>query len=204
MSYEIRSFTAFRHSSGIGWPLSTTYPGPPSDMLSVSIAHWPTEEQWLPVVEVGPEPGRIRYAFPDAGFSAVFHQRPNAMLTNANATDGVTITVRGLGIQDATDYSTTIMCMSWPEPLPDDTGGSFARNQIEGFKATDIREVQLDGRRGFEGVLSKPSSHMIMRTVDVDRGGCTITAEYPPQLATSYEQQARAFLDTFTLGGFEG
>lgn len=150
-------------------------------------------------VEVGPEPGGIRYAFPDAGFSAVFHQRPNALLTNANTADGVTTTVRGLGISDATDYSTTIMCSS----RPDDKGG-FALEQLEALEATDIREVQIDGRRGFEGVLSKPRSHMIIRTVDVDRGGCAILAEIPLQLATSYEQQARAFLDSFTLGGFEG
>lgn len=31
-----------------------------------------------------------------------------------------------------------------------------------------------------------------------------MTAEYPPQLAASYEQRARAFLDLVELGDFEG
>jgi hypothetical protein len=142
----------------------------------------------------------VRYAFPESGFSAVFHQRPNAMLKEDIATDGVTLTMRVLGSYDATGYSTVIACMSGPQPLTSDD----ARTLIDDAKATEIREVEIGGRRGFEGVVSGSNSRGVMRTVDLDRGVCRIAAEYPPHLAASYEQQARAFLDSFQLGGFEG
>lgn len=161
-------------------------------------------EQQLPAVELGPEPGGVRYAFPDAGFSAVFHQQPNAMLTVSNATDGVPITARVLGTRDAIGYTTAIVCMSRPTPLASDDQRSFARKVLEDAKLTDIHEVMIDRRRGLEGVFSGPISRALMRAVELDRGGCMITVEYPPQLAASYEQQARAFLDSVRLGDFEG
>jgi hypothetical protein len=154
-------------------------------------------------VELGPEPGGIRFAFPEAGFSAVFRQRPNAILTNLES-NGVTLTVRVLEFVDANGYVTSIVCLSRPPSLPADDGESFARKMIEGVEATNVRQVEIDGRRGFEGALSKPSAHSWIRTVDIDRGVCTIAAEVSPQRSTSDEQQARAFLDSVELGGFEG
>jgi hypothetical protein len=161
-------------------------------------------EQQRPAVELGREQGGVRYGFPEAGFSAVFHQRPNAMLSSSNATDGVPVTMRVLGIRDTTNYSTTIVCVSRPEPRAGDEGGGSAREVIEKAKVTDLREVEIDGRRGFEGTLTNSMSVALTRTVDLDRGLCMITVEYPPHLADSYEQQARAFLDSVELGGFEG
>jgi hypothetical protein len=157
-----------------------------------------------PAVELGPEPGGIRYAFPDAGFSAVFHTRPNAMLMNTQTTDGVPATMRVLGIRDATGYSTIVTCVTRPQPPADADARGFALEIIEDAKATEIREVEISGRRGFEGELSSSISRAVVRAVELERGVCTLTTEYPPHLAASYEEQARAFLDSVQLGGFEG
>jgi hypothetical protein len=155
-------------------------------------------------VEVGRERGGVRYAFPEAGFSAVFHQPPNAMLTTSSATDGVEVTMRVLGIRDATGYSTAIVCTSRSEPLANADERGFARALIEDAKGTDIREVEIDGRRGFEGTFANSITRGFMRAVELGHGGCMISAEFPPPLASSYDTQARAFLDSVKLGGFEG
>lgn len=150
-------------------------------------------------VEVGPEPGGVRYAFPDGGFSAVFHMRPNGMLTTSTATDGVEITTRMLGVRDATGYSTVVMCMSRPTPFQQENGRSFARNAIDDKVATDIREVEISGHKGFEARVSTSISSGIMRTVEIGPAGCMIIVESPPHLADSYEKQGRAFLDSVRI-----
>ena len=161
-------------------------------------------EQQLVAVELGPEQGGIRYAFPGAGFSAVFHQRPNAMAMNSSASDGATVTTRVLGIRDATGYSTTIVCMSRPPPPPSEDERSFARQAIENIDATGIRESMVGGRPGFEGALSSSVSRALMQTVDVGHAGCTIIVEYPPRLEASSEERGRAFLRSIDLAKFEG
>jgi len=152
-----------------------------------------------PAVELGPEPGGVRYAFPELGFSAVFHQPPNATLSTVTATDGVTVTVRTLGIRDAIGYSTTIVCMSRPTPFTSADGRSFARQAIEKFGSSDVHDVDVGDRRGFAGSLSSAQ----VQTVDVRGGGCTILVEYPAPLAANYEDRGRAFLRSVDLSGLD-
>lgn len=151
-------------------------------------------------VEVGPEAGGVRWAFPEAGFSAVFHQRPNAMSSNEVAEDGVTLTLRVLGTRDATGYTTSIICMNRASPMPD--SNDFARGAIG--DATNVRELDIDGHPGLAGEHTSSISHAQMRTVSIGHGGCSMVAEYPPRLEAAYRDQARAFLDSVRFGSFAG
>lgn len=153
-----------------------------------------TREQKQPTVEEPRGSDGVRYGFPDAGFSAVFPQQPNAMLANATAKHRVT-TIRTLGTRDENGHATAIVCASRPVP-PSKDGQTFAREAIERTKVTDMREVQIDGRNGFEATTSSG----IMQTVDVERGGCMIIVESPPELAEGYEKQTRVFLESVQLG----
>jgi hypothetical protein len=155
-------------------------------------------------IDRGPESGGIRYVFSDADFSAVFQQEPNAILTKSSESDGATLTTRMLGTRDEAGHGTALVCIS-PSVLPtSDDGRSFARKMIERTKATDILEVKIDGHKGFEAAISSSTSSGFIQTVDLERGGCMIIVESPPQLADSYKKQARAFLRSAKFDDFEG
>jgi hypothetical protein len=136
-----------------------------------------------------PESGGIRYVFTDAGFSAVFQQEPHAILTTSNAKDGVTLTTRMLGTRDEAGHGTAIVCISRSVPPP---------------KATEILEVDTDGHNGFEAAFSNSNSRGFIQTFDLERGGCMIIVESPPQLADGYKKQARVFLRSVEFDEFEG
>lgn len=148
------------------------------------------------------ERGSTRYEFPELDcFSAVFHQQPSAMgAQDAIVTEDSTVKARLLGVRDETGYATSIVCVS----RTTEDGPTFARKIIDGTKASDIREIEIDGHNGFEASFSNSSSSGIMQTVALERGGCVIVVESPPQQAEANEEQARAFLKSVKLGNFEG
>jgi hypothetical protein len=154
-----------------------------------------TMQSALSAVEVGPEGGGIRYAFPDRSMSAVFDVQPNA-LENTTTEDGAETTTRTLGIRDAVGFSRSIVCLVRRPTKKDKT---FAKTVLTGMKANGIEAVKTSGHEGLEGRVENDTSHAVARVVDLGEWGCIIVAEYPKRIAAEAKPKARAFVDSVQL-----
>lgn len=158
----------------------------------------------LTPVEVGPEPGGVRYAFPEAGFSAVFQQPPNAQSTASEATDGVAVTIRTLGTKAATGVSQVVVCLARPSAQAGKPEGALADEAIVAMKLRNVRDIEVDGVRGKEGDGESGVNHGLVRVLAVGHGMCMIIVEYPARLAGDVASEARRFVDSFALGPYRG
>lgn len=153
-------------------------------------------------IELGPEEGGVRYAFPDRTMSAVFDTPPNAM-EQANVGELGPVTSKTLGIKDAVGFSRTVTCMVLQEAQstpPVDT----ARKILEGMGAEAIENVKVAGSDAWQAELASSTSEAVVRVVPSATVNCIIIAEAPKSLAASVRSKAGAFVESVRIGGPTG
>lgn len=159
----------------------------------------------LDPLEVGREAAGTRYAFPEAGFSAVYPQRPNAQQHVSTATDGAAVTMRALGTKDALGVTRSVSCFSRPHPLPGATAAGSLDQFVTSMKLGGVRRIELDGAAGVEGHGESATARALVRYFQIsDTASCMVIFECPLHLAGELADDARRFVDSFALGGFRG
>jgi hypothetical protein len=157
-------------------------------------------------IEVGPDPGGVRYAFPEdgAGFSAAFPEPPAAHRMAEKTTDGAEITIRTLTAKALSGVTRVVTCSMRPPRTPADTPQSLVDETIAGMKLGEVRDIEVDGIRGKEGAVGNARTRMLARVLGVGQAHCMIMVEYPTRLEREAASEARRFVESFRFGPFRG
>ncbi|WAS97892.1 hypothetical protein [Nannocystis punicea] len=151
-------------------------------------------------VEVGREGAQVRWAFPDAGFSAVFPQRPNAQRQNFTAADGVAMATRILALKQAGHASRLVSCSARARPIAGRTAADEVRGIADMMHLAGVRAIEVDGAAGLEGTLTTDDAHGLVRVVAVGDATCVVVAEAPRARARELADELRRFVDSFRPG----
>ncbi|PCC74825.1 hypothetical protein SAMN02745121_05996 [Nannocystis exedens] len=158
----------------------------------------------LQPVEVGREGAQVRWAFPDAGFSAVFPRRPNAQRQNFTTADGVAMTTRMLALKQPGDASRLVTCSARAKPIPGRTPADEVRGIADTMHLQAVRAIEVEGAAGLEGTLTTGTAHGLVRVVAVGDATCVVVGEAPSARARELADELRRFVDSFRPGPARG
>ncbi|MDC0722725.1 hypothetical protein [Nannocystis bainbridge] len=184
-------------------------PAPRVEALAEDIReHAERQEQLLAAVaagaveplEVGGEGGQVRWAFPDAGFSAVFPRRPNAQRQGLVTADGVAMTTRMLALKLPGDASRLVTCSARARPIAGRTPADEVRQIADTMHLEAPRAIEVGGARGLEGALTTDRAHALVRVVAVGDSTCVVVIEVPLARARESAAELRRFVDSFRPG----